>query len=180
MQREFAPSPFLLIHRVALPLSVARPLHANWQTSAGHSYRDRPPIFANYDARPTPREPAEPRSPIPCPLISKRAPSSPPPSPPLPMHATRLPFLFLYFFPFLVSSSSSPSFCSFLLPSSLSSPLLLLILILLFAPLYRILHFRTYHVSKYVIFQLRDDLWCYVMGLSVRIFGYCYFFSRVF
>lgn len=76
MQREFAPSPFLLIHRVALPLSVARPLHANWQTSAGHSYRDRPPIFANYDARPTPREPAEPRSPIPCPLISKRAPSS--------------------------------------------------------------------------------------------------------
>lgn len=133
MQREFAPSPFLLIHRVALPLSVARPLHANWQTSAGHSYRDRPPIFANYDARPTPREPAEPRSPIPCPLISKRAPSSPLPS--LPPNARDTPpFSFPLFFPlsrfvfllavllffpppfFLVLSSSSSysysSFCS--------------------------------------------------------------------
>lgn len=34
------------------------PLHANWQTSAELAYRDRPAIFANYDARPTPREPA--------------------------------------------------------------------------------------------------------------------------
>lgn len=64
-----------LFHPAIYPLCTWL-LHANWQTSAELAYRDRPAIFANYDARLTPREPTEPRSPIPCPLISKRPPLS--------------------------------------------------------------------------------------------------------
>lgn len=95
-----------LFHLAIYPLCTWL-LHANWQTSAELAYRDRPAIFANYDARLTPREPTEPRSPIPCPLISKR--------PPCPLSNARdtPPF----FFSISISSPSS-CFSSSLLPSS--------------------------------------------------------------